>query len=850
MVIYTSQNFWKSVPREKMVLVRRLLLKTLAELSESPEGFSGISLAYQTKKFLGGGNFLKFKVTDGDRIIFTFSDNIINKRASDKPGIYLHRYVSHDEQSRVATAMARKDQKTFREFTGFLNPDIVEPMDPADKKVFADYTIPIDLEKVVTFLIDSETSIDRDDLVQNARIDNQQLDYVNDQSPMLIIGGAGSGKTLVSIHKVRAYSDESDLVAYFTLSEKLRENSERIYMNLQPKHDNAEFYSISDFCIDYLHKDFRNYMTHDRFDREFYKRHGQDGFHSFDIWAEIRGIIKGYMGRRWFRPRIFDFNEYDGYAIQYLKDHGWVGAIDDTNRRLTCLLKNEQDYHEAQKEILKQQDSKNNNTLEKTLRSIYEMHSLFRYTQVEEKILNLAAYQELKLQASVYNSAQREMIHRIAVQYQNWLNEHGYFDDNDLAAGVIMKSGIEDNHADSLFDYIVIDEVQDLTELQIYMLTQLVPSLSCVTFTGDIHQIINPTYFQNKRLGEYYYLNGYQLEERLLNKNYRSQKSIVQLANDLSKIRRKLIAKEKATTEQLEVAIADGNQPFYLSNTEENLLSALQTLSERANACIIVANDDSKQKVSQMLGGDPVNLFTIQEIKGLEFEYVFCYNLVTSYQEGWDEIFAEKAKKSSKHRFYFNVFYVAITRATENLCVFEQCDLLRKKEDIFVNFFDVECFDEEALAISGNTSSPDEWLYQAQQMERSGHYERARRYYEKANDRGSADRCHALLEFDAGNHDYAIEMLLELEEYAHSYRLASRVNKMEHAVISLILLEKQDYLAIDKKYGEKKVATVISQYSQIESLWRKIYKNYLEEKLYAIEENIKSANAELERLVQ
>lgn len=50
------------------------------------------------------------------------------------------------------------------------------------------------------------------------------------------------------------------------------------------------------------------------------------------------------------------------------------------------------------------------------------------------------------------------------------------------------------------YDFIVVDELQDLTEKQIYLLYKLVKNPENVLFSGDFNQTMNATYFNTHRI--------------------------------------------------------------------------------------------------------------------------------------------------------------------------------------------------------------------------------------------------------------------------------------------------------------------------------------------------------------
>lgn len=121
-----------------------------------------------------------------------------------------------------------------------------------------------------------------------------------------------------------------------------------------------------------------------------------------------------------------------------------------------------------------------------------------------------------------YSSVDRELrskVYAIALQYEKWLREKGYFDENDIATMCFEKLNKEESEK---FDFIVVDEIQDMNESQIVLIYNLVKNINNILITGDPNQIINHTFFDFGRIKKLFYINNKEVDERSLHKNYRS----------------------------------------------------------------------------------------------------------------------------------------------------------------------------------------------------------------------------------------------------------------------------------------------------------------------------------------
>lgn len=131
-------------------------------------------------------------------------------------------------------------------------------------------------------------------------------------------------------------------------------------------------------------------------------------------------------------------------------------------------------------------------------------------------------------------------------------------------------------------------------------------------------------------------------------------------------------------------------------------------------------------------------IFSVQEAKGLEYETVILFNMVSHARQAFDDIcegittaaledeaprYARPRDKQDRsaeiYKFFTNALYVALTRATHNIYLVEQCvehplwsllALSREAED---------------LSLQEETSSLDEWQKTAHLLEKQGKQEQA-----------------------------------------------------------------------------------------------------------------------------
>ena len=641
-----------------------------------------------------GTRIFKFRVNSGDRILFALYSMIDGYRDEYANSIIFVDYCTHDKQVRKG-----------RNVRGGLDPSVLEidttPFieETKDDKSYADVEMwsrkwnqtGYDLNKAVTYVLDDRQ------LSALMEEDNKDwLFYLNDKqyqcvrhikTPLLLRGSAGSGKTTVALHKLLTSSIGEQRVAYFTYTKYLLENAQSLYLRYKNESSNAEFFRFNSYCESIIDASDYQVVTFERFRIWFientYRNKFFEGFDPVDIWAEIRGMVKGFMGLRWDRNTelpLFDKQAYLGLSDKY----------------------------------------------------------------------------------SAYSRVERESIYAITLKYQEWLEESGMQDENDLARQANLKNR-RGNYCP--FDYIVVDEAQDLTEMQLCFLFNLVKEPGNIFFSGDEHQTVNPTYFGFHRIRAYFTEMNISHELVSLQQNYRSQSKIVDLANQMISLRRQLIG--ATSCDYHETFVREGSKPFLVTNNQPALEDIIKTANERHYCIIVTADDHEKQKFKSKLG-DNSRVFTVSEIKGLEYPYVICCNLISCNRNYWEDIFQRRGRRDARYRYFFNSFYVAITRAREKLCVYENDGDISLFAQLENTFEYIDQFNEEQMGLT-RFSSAAEWVREAKNLEDHDKLEQAIGSYKNAKDDKGVARCQAKLLAKSGNYVRAGDLVMNVGMYNEAY---------------------------------------------------------------------------------
>lgn len=771
------QQFWDSIPQEKLKHVRCKLPYYLEKLTVERGNISNMPKGFYARRIRGTSDKYKFRVANDDRILFIYADDIKGIRMENKCGIVLLLYCSHDEQIRSGRKIEVTGNEKFSEYDF----DIQSYTEETETVGFCEIE---ERYRTLNLVIDNTRAyqVEDDDLARMAEdgvkdwqyyLNNEQYDCVQiHDRPVFLSGGAGTGKSTIGLHKLFSLSKNEDArLAYFTYTKTLKEDFTKMYNDYQQDYlksnpnelsANVEFHSINEFCFANLGKKSTNLIDFRKFESGFCADNWflfqNMPIHKVDIWQEIRGLIKGYMGRYWLRNEGLKEQQFDSPLI---------------------------------------------------LQEIY---------------LSLAD------EDCIFNKEERSKIYSIAEKYQLWLDKENKFDENDLARTMLIM--LEKGKLKPVYDYIMVDEVQDLSELQIYLLLSLKrnkANFNDYFFSGDIHQMINPTYFSFSRLRMPFHYQQVDKEIQILEKNYRSQEHIVRLSNKMGELCKTYIgAKDNFSAIPLQ---KPGNLPFLLMPSTDNrrqLFSALQR-KDRKYAIIVVPNETEKKRIKEEMGTTE-RIFTVQEIKGLEYDYVVCVNMLTPFLNEWQDIMDGLGKKNAKYRYYFNIFYVALTRAKQNLCIYEdnvQHPLLLQIQEFLQQ---ITLFDPNSMDLVRQANRL-EVLNDARNQERIGNYDQAMQGYADSSDQIGVLRCEGKIFQEKGLYFEAVKCFFAAGENDEAWGLAEEIgnDKLRLFVLLQIMKLPED---MEGMFGKPLgvIHEIISRETGDSEFMELVYKNYLDPK--------------------
>lgn len=708
-------------------------------------------------------NIFKYRINLNERVLYTYGKEIDDIVDDYKNAIVLIDLCKHDEQERVAKNINIKNM-AYKEYAGdLLEDNLEEEIDNIAIDEISDEKYKFFIEDEIAVVLEDEDYfklLDKGDIRENNSnskniykyyLNKEQYKCVKNKRTTILKGSAGSGKTTVLIYKLLGFRSTDCRIAYFTYTNKLKESANNIFEYIKPNEFTAEveFHELLRFCINTLGISRDRIVTYTKFEKWYVNniiKYTKNYIHPIDLWTELKGIIKGIMGINWNRDGVIPKNIFKKENLDLLISDGFVvednGEYKINNSSIEEIIEHYLYKGFKEHEIIQE--------LEKLRRYFLEYNFI-------DKMIKRETYLNLPQDYSFFNFDERNYIYDLALKYQKWLDENGYFDENDLVLLVLEK--IKNNEVEK-YDYILVDEIQDLTELQILMLLELLKDKNNIFLGGDVHQIVNPTFFNFGRLENGLLKNKVNPDKVTLSKNYRSYDGIVQLANKMTEIRRRCIG--FLGDDIIEKSLREGRHPRIIKSNEENLKHILDFIKDTDYAVLIVPNEGLKLEIKEKYKVD-LNVFTVQEAKGLEFDVVFCYNILSQYKEYWQDILDGLGKHDSKYRYYFNLFYVAITRARTNLYILEEDFEMNIIKEIFSY-----CIEENDLKNDikeYKKSSVDSMYRKALEYEENGFYEMAIAIFKKQNCEHEIQRCLIKSKADEDGYEITGDKLLLMHEF-------------------------------------------------------------------------------------
>jgi hypothetical protein len=347
-------------------------------------------------------------------------------------------------------------------------------------------------------------------------------------------------------------------------------------------------------------------------------------------------------------------------------------------------------------------------------------------------VLSRDAYLALGVRQSIFVGDARELLYDLFEKYRAWLAESKLFDIN-LVAHEWQKL------AAPRYDFVVIDEVQDITSIQLALVLKTLKKPGNFLLCGDSNQIVHPNFFSWGHVKSLFWHDpelAERQELRVLTANFRNAQEATRVANQLLKIKQRRFGSIDRESNFLVQAVGGSTGQVALMPDKDSVKKELdQKIRQSTRFAVLVMRDEDKAEARKHFG-TPL-LFSIHEAKGLEYENIVLYRFVSDHRAEFNEIVdgvskqdlavetldyrraKDKSDKSMEvYKFFVNALYVALTRATQNLYLVES-------DTAHPLFNLLELAAGGQMQVDAGKSTLEDWQKEARKLDLQGKQEQA-----------------------------------------------------------------------------------------------------------------------------
>ncbi len=570
-------------------------------------------------KKLKGTAYYRAKLNDSDRLLFQFGSYGGKTYLLLLEVIFSHAY----EKSRFLNGARVVESK--------LEP-VRGPEEVSDKEAVA---LPYVNPKQNRFYI----------LDKILSFDDRQVEAYGLRTPLILIGAAGSGKTVLTLEKLKSLHGD---VLYVTLSAYLADNARNLYYSFgyDNERQNVDFLSLREY-VETLRVPPGRPITFRAFANWFARHeHGSGLKDPHMVFEEFNGVLTGMT--------------------------------------------------------------------------------------VDKAFLSLDEYLALGVRQSIFARDWRKRVYAVFQRYLDWLGSDGWYDPNVVAFEYreLCKPR---------YDFAVIDEVQDITNVQLQLILQSLRQPQSFVLCGDSNQIVHPNFFSWAKVKTLFYEKRVQGQAeiiRVLNANYRNSPQVTDAANRLLLVKNARFGSIDRESNYLVKSVSEREGVVELARDTAKTRSEIDKKTSRStHFAVIVMREEDKAEARRSFGTPLV--FSVQEAKGLEYGNIVLLNCVSNHAKAFDEItvgvtaddmqkdmrYARAADKKDKsleaYKFYTNALYVALTRAVQNVYLIESHT--RHRLWSLLGLAEMR----GAVKVKAASSSDEDWKEEARKLEMQGKEEQA-----------------------------------------------------------------------------------------------------------------------------
>src|SRR5713101_4563387 len=301
--------------------------------------------------------------------------------------------------------------------------------------------------------------------------------------------------------------------------------------------------------------------------------------------------------------------------------------------------------------------------------------------------LSRTAYLGLGIRQSIFAEEERPHVYDLFCKYLAFIQSNDYYDTNILSYHYLPL-------VEPRYDFVVVDEVQDLTMIQLQLILKSLGEPHQFLLCGDANQIVHPNFFSWSTLKSFFYqqagLDAPAELLRILHNNYRNAVNVTEVANRLLKLKHARFGSVDRESNYLVRSNAETSGTVLLLADTEPITGELNQKTCQSTRFAVVVMHPEQKPAARAHFQTPL-IFSIQEAKGLEYDNIILYNFTSADEERFRDItrgvsvedlraedlrYARAWDKSDKsleiYKFHVKALYVAITRAVENIYMIEE----------------------------------------------------------------------------------------------------------------------------------------------------------------------------------
>ncbi len=361
-----------------------------------------------------------------------------------------------------------------------------------------------------------------------------------------------------------------------------------------------------------------------------------------------------------------------------------------------------------------------------------EFNGVITGSAITSPFMSREDYIGLGVRRSIFTGDERPRVYDLFLKYLDFLKQE------DLADLNLLCFQYHEACRPS-YDAVVVDEVQDLTNVQLSLVLRALRHPERFILCGDSNQIVHPNFFSWAALKTLFYENRLKTGGdiiRILNTNYRNAPEVTDLANRLLLLKNVRFGSIDRESHYLVRPISENHgRVEFLADTDAVKREFDARTSRSTRFAVLVMRPEDKDSAARYFQ-TPL-LFSIQEAKGLEYENIILFNFVSGSSAAFKDVtegvdaadlkgdFAYSRAKDKTDRsleaykFYVNALYVAMTRAVQNLYIIEQ--------DTGHRLFRLLGLDlpGREVKLKVRDSTAEEWQAEARRLELQGKKEQA-----------------------------------------------------------------------------------------------------------------------------